>query len=144
MDYNVGDMGRLYMIYLNVMQILCEGVPGDFVELGVFRGNFAKVLAMLVRPNWRRLMLFDTFEGVDSRNITGVDKDVPQFFADTTLDQVQEFVGTGNTEYVKGFFPTHWQPNCRKRLPWRTLIAICTSRCAMDCGFSIPLWLLAA
>src|SRR5271165_5093406 len=44
---NCGDLARFCTIYLNVNQVLDDGIPGDFVELGVYKGNSASLLARL-------------------------------------------------------------------------------------------------
>jgi hypothetical protein len=102
---NCGDFSRFYTICLNVMQVLCDGVPGDFVELGVYKGNSASILAAYARRQSRRVFLFDTFEGFDQRDLKGVDRERTSLFADTSLAAVQNLVGTEGTTYVKGFFP---------------------------------------
>jgi hypothetical protein len=102
---NCGDLTRFYTIYLNVRQILEEGIPGDFVELGVYKGNSAQLLAMLGRTHDRHLYLFDTFEGFDARDLRGVDSGESAQFDDTSLAAVQRFVGTERVSYVAGFFP---------------------------------------
>src|SRR5262249_54850936 len=48
-ENNGGDLSRFYTLFLNVNQILREGIPGDFVELGVYKGNSACILAALAR-----------------------------------------------------------------------------------------------
>lgn len=102
---NCGDLARFYMMYLNAKQILSDGVPGDFVELGVYKGNSAKLLADLCVPQQRILYLFDTFSGFDERDLKGVDSSkIPQF-SDTSISAVKKLVGTTNVRYIKGFFP---------------------------------------
>jgi hypothetical protein len=41
-----------------------EAPPGDFVEVGVYKGGSAAVLAEVARARGRRLFLFDTFSGM--------------------------------------------------------------------------------
>ena len=102
---NAGDLARFYTIYLNVNQVLEDRVPGDFVELGVYKGNSAKLLASLGRRQNRHLYLFDTFTGFDSRDLRGMDSGTRNDFADTSLKTVQKLVGTEGVTYVPGFFP---------------------------------------
>jgi len=103
---NRGDIGRLNLLCLNLMQVLREGVPGDAVEVGVYKGNTAKVLKELLRGTGRRLFLFDTFAGFDRSDIAGVDAHVTHTgFADTSLDSVRDFVGSDDTIFVPGYFP---------------------------------------
>jgi O-methyltransferase len=102
---NVWDLARFYAIYQNAAQILQEGLPGDFVELGVYRGNSAAVFADLARACSRRLYLFDTFTGFDRRDFTGPDSHRRPGFGDVSLEKVKQLVGTQDVFYVPGFFP---------------------------------------
>jgi hypothetical protein len=102
---NSGDLARFYLICQNVAKILEEDVPGDFVELGVYKGNSAAILAALGRGKERHTYLFDTFSGFDARDLRGMDTGRGAQFADTSLAAVQELVGADDVTYVKGFFP---------------------------------------
>jgi hypothetical protein len=101
---NSGDLGRLYLLLLNIARVLRDAVPGDFAEVGVYRGNTARLLAQAARAAGRRLFLFDTFAGFDPADQAPTDRP-SQAFADTTLRNVQEFVGLDAVEYVVGRFP---------------------------------------
>jgi hypothetical protein len=102
---NSGDLSRFYTIYQNVSHIFEENVPGDIVELGVFKGNSAAVLAYLGRKHGRTTYLFDTFSGFDARDLKGADHGRHVEFADTTMEAVKALVGGDRVVYVKGFFP---------------------------------------
>jgi len=102
---NCGDLARFYALCLNVKQVLADGVPGEFVELGVYKGNSAGILAMLARRHGRHVFLFDTFGGFDERDLRGVDSQQSVQFADTSLTGVRMLLGTENITYVQGFFP---------------------------------------
>jgi hypothetical protein len=102
---NCGDMARFYFLYLNVKNVLSSGVVGDLVELGVHRGNSAKILAELGRAKGRRLYLYDTFEGFDERDLQGMDASQGVLFADTSLERVLALTGGESVIPVKGFFP---------------------------------------
>jgi len=102
--YNPGDLARLYMLILNVARVLKDDIPGDFAELGVYRGNTAQILAEAARAAGRRLYLFDTFAGFSSADYA--DAEPPsQAFTDASLDDVKRLVGTESVEYVVGKFP---------------------------------------
>lgn len=105
---NAGDIPRLWAIMLNCQQILKEGIPGDFSELGVFRGNSAAVLAHYARQQQRKTLLFDTFEGFDPQDLTGVDQHRASGGFDTDAQSVKDFVGEG-AELVPGRFPDSLQ-----------------------------------
>jgi len=78
-------------------------VPGDFAEVGVFRGGGAKVLRRVCGD--RTLHLFDTFSGMPE---TDAERDThvrAGDFSATSLESVQRYVGTDRTRYYPGFFP---------------------------------------
>ena len=104
---NGGDIARLYVLYQNLRALDERAIPGSLAELGVYKGNSAKILH-LVSPA-RKLYLFDTFEGFDSRDVNAESQQSPvndQAFKDTSLEAVQAFVGTDKkVVYCKGWFP---------------------------------------
>lgn len=104
-EENAWDMTRFYSLYENAIQILNENIRGDIVELGVYRGNSAAILAQLAREKSRRLYLFDTFTGFDSRDFTGLDAHRRPGFEDVSMERVKRLVGTEGVFYVPGFFP---------------------------------------
>lgn len=59
------DQTRFFAFCLIVDQIAKDKVPGDFAELGVFKGNSAQFLASIARRLDRTTYLLDTFEGFD-------------------------------------------------------------------------------
>jgi hypothetical protein len=114
---NGGDLPRLIAFMLNIEQVLKERVPGDFAELGVWRGNTAAVLAHYATAGGRKTILFDTFSGFDTRDLTGIDADQGMYFWDTSVALVEGVVGcVGSVEYVKGYFPdTISDGHCERR-----------------------------
>jgi len=104
---NGGDTTRLWSFILNIKQLLSEGIPGDFAELGVWRGNTAAVLAYYAGMGSRAVFLFDTFEGFHKRDLTSVDADKARAFTDTSLDLARQIIGKSFTHcrFVKGYFP---------------------------------------
>ena len=108
---NGGDLARLYAFILNIKHCLAEGVPGDFAELGVWRGNSAAVLAHFAAQHDRHVYLFDTFTGFDARDLRDADAHRPAQFKETSLDMVRQAVGhEAHTTYVQGFFPESVTP----------------------------------
>jgi len=105
---NAGDVVRLWSFIINIKQILKENISGDFAELGVWRGNTASVLAHYAASANRKVYLFDTFEGFDTRDLAGIDKDKEMVFADTSLAMVKEVIGAPGDvcKFVKGYFPS--------------------------------------
>lgn len=101
---NSGDLSRLYLLLLNIARVLKDEIPGDFAEIGVYRGNTARILARAAKASGRRLFLFDTFSGFDPADQTGSEQP-SSAFQDTSLQKVRAFVGTDCVEYVVGRFP---------------------------------------
>ena len=102
---NASDLPRLYALILNIKQVLDENIMGDMAELGVYRGNSAAVLAYYARIYHRRVLLFDTFQGFDKRDLVGVDESKPTEFTDTSLNHVKDLVGDKDVRFVQGRFP---------------------------------------
>ncbi|WP_051341134.1 TylF/MycF/NovP-related O-methyltransferase [Azospirillum halopraeferens] len=58
---------RMYALYKAVHYVVDAGIPGDFVECGVWRGGSVMVIAMALLQRGvtdRVIHLFDTFEGM--------------------------------------------------------------------------------
>ncbi len=108
---NAGDLPRLYALVLNTKQVVEENIAGDIAELGVFRGNSAAILAHYARISGRKLLLFDTFEGFDRRDLVGRDKSRAVSFANTSLDVVRDVVGDEAVQFVQGRFPESIPPD---------------------------------
>lgn len=83
---------RQWVLYSLARQ--CANLSGDFVECGVYRGGTAKLLARVIDAYGGKgcLHLFDTFEGMPATDQT-LDKHDAGDFSDTSLHDVQEFVG---------------------------------------------------
>jgi O-methyltransferase len=103
-NQNGGDLARLYLLMLNIARVLKDGVAGDIAEVGVYRGNTARIFAAAARASGHRLFLFDTFSGFDAADQADSDRRSTSF-TDTSLDAVKTFVGTESTEYIAGRFP---------------------------------------
>jgi hypothetical protein len=66
-DCTMTSPERMYALWQGVHHVLDRGVPGAFVECGVWRGGSAMLMAhaLLERGNdSRELWLYDTFEGM--------------------------------------------------------------------------------
>lgn len=106
-DNNSGDVPRFYALLLNIARVLKDGVPGDFAELGVYRGHTASILAAAARESGRQLFLFDTFSGFDAADLDGA---ASKAFTDTSLDAVKALVGTDSVTFIAGRFPDSIPP----------------------------------
>lgn len=103
---NNGDATRFMALLLNLRQLQSEEIDGDFVELGVWKGNSAAVLASYAAESQRKLYLFDTFSGFDERDTVGERSAEPGLFGDTSMDYVKATVGhSSTTVYIPGYFP---------------------------------------
>jgi hypothetical protein len=104
------DVTRRDMIILLLRTIIENNVDGVFAEVGVYRGQTAKLIHYFVPE--RVLHLFDTFEGFGERSVdkekqlSGLSIDKLQF-ADTSLELVMENISpiTSNIYFHQGYFP---------------------------------------
>ncbi|MBE0649181.1 MAG: class I SAM-dependent methyltransferase [Bacteroidales bacterium] len=102
------DKMRLYTWWLQVERLKKTGVSGAFAELGVYKGESARILH-LMDPT-RKFYLFDTFQGfpeADLEGETGVAATyTSQNFADTSISRVvRKINGNHLVEIVPGYFP---------------------------------------
>ena len=102
---NAGDMGRFYFFCMVLDQMVKEGIGGDLLEIGVYKGSTAAVLATMARKLDRTLYLLDTFEGFAAADLQGIDADKGMNFADTSVEAVRALVGEADIRFVKGYFP---------------------------------------
>ena len=116
-DNNNKDLVRLLFLITTVEELKKSNIQGALAELGVYRGNSAKILHSLCPE--RDLYLFDTFTGFDEKDCEP-EKESAGGFSNTSLEQVQNFVGKKDTiHYFQGYFPetTHQlDPNTRYAL----------------------------
>ena len=127
---------------LNIKQVLADGVPGDFAELGVWRGNTAAVLAHYAASAGRQTLLFDTFEGFDEKDITGIDHQKGRGFQNTSLELTASVIGErAGVQFVKGYFPDTVTDEFRARR-FAVVSLDCDLYAPMKSGleFSIPGW----
>jgi O-methyltransferase len=99
------DLARFFFFYLAFDQLVKEGLSGDLLELGVYKGHTAILLAKIARHLKTTAYLLDTFEGFSPKDIRGIDVGARDDFADTSLEAVRAFVGEERTCFIKGYFP---------------------------------------
>ena len=99
------DLVRLAFLAINIRTLQVAGVPGAFAELGVWRGNSAKVIHSLA-PD-RELYLLDTFEGLPAeRSEFDPANGSSRHFADASVEDVRDFVGRSElVKFIVGRFP---------------------------------------
>jgi len=106
---NYPDKVRLYNFWLQIQRINKDKVTGDFAELGVYKGESARLL-QLMAPD-RTLHLFDTFEGFTGTDLQPETGEAAtystQHFADTSLNKVIKKIGGDQTKIKihAGYFP---------------------------------------
>lgn len=82
-----------------------SGLPGDFAEVGVYRGGTAYLLAHVAGDARRELHLFDTFAGMPETD-SARDLHAAGDFADTSVEAVRSFVGSApHVVFHVGLFP---------------------------------------
>lgn len=107
-DNNYFDYIRLATLELVCEEIKRRNLQGNAVELGVYKGKFARYINGYF-PD-RILYLFDTFQGFDNRDVDSEKKlgfsDGKQDFSDTSVEGVlKQMPYPKMCRPVKGFFP---------------------------------------
>ncbi len=101
---NDADLIRLLFLTSIVKEL--KSVKGAFAELGVYKGNSAKLFHTL--DSERELYLFDTFKGFDEKDIDLDPKKKihSSHFLDTSLEEVSSFInGNEKVHFCPGYFP---------------------------------------
>lgn len=103
------DKYRFYNFWMQIRRIEMENIPGDFAELGVYKGESARAIHCMAPM--RTLHLFDTFTGFEKHDLAGETGEAAAYtenhFADTSVKKVLEFIA-GDPEKIKihaGYFP---------------------------------------
>ncbi len=106
---NYPDKIRLYNFWLQIQRINKEGLKGDFAELGVYKGESARLLH-LMDPG-RNFHLLDTFEGFTRTDLKPETGEAATYstrsFADTSRDKVLKYIGGDRNKLIihSGYFP---------------------------------------
>lgn len=69
LPYTMTSAARLWSLTKSVQYLVEEGIPGDFVECGVWRGGSVMTMALQLQAlgvTDRRIWLYDTFSGMTS------------------------------------------------------------------------------
>jgi O-methyltransferase len=107
------DKVRFFNWWFQVERLKKDGVPGDFAELGVYKGESAKIIH-LVDPS-RTFHLYDTFEGFKEEDLSGETGEAATYttrnFADTSVEKVKRYLGeSGTFVFHVGRFVPHPKP----------------------------------
>ena len=102
------DKVRFYSWWMQVDRLRRDRIPGAFAEVGVYKGESAKVLHEM-DPD-RLFHLFDTFEGFDADDLSRETGEAASYttrhFADTAIKDVLKRVGgNSNISLHPGYFP---------------------------------------
>jgi O-methyltransferase len=101
------DKVRFYTFWFQIERLKKEGISGAFAEVGVYKGETAKMIHEM-DPS-RPLHLFDTFAGFEKKDLEFENSNHPNYaidFSDTTVESVANFIsGNSNVIIHKGYFP---------------------------------------
>jgi O-methyltransferase len=103
------DKVRFFAFWLQVERLKREEIPGSFAELGVYKGETARLIHLMDRR--RTLHLFDTFEGLPEKDLAVETGEAATYsnrnFKDTSIDKVLKCID-GDAEKIRihaGYFP---------------------------------------
>jgi O-methyltransferase len=99
------SIDRCYVLYTLLLQAI--HVEGDIWECGVYQGGTAFMMARVLKNHgaWKKLFLFDTFEGMPSSD-SRKDLHKKGDFADTSLESVAEYIKEEEVcIFRKGYIP---------------------------------------
>lgn len=102
------DKVRFFNLWFQVSRLEEEKIAGAFAELGVYKGESARILRHAA-PS-RELYLFDTFEGFPAEDLEGEIGEAAKYttdnFADTEVSKVVEKIGKNEKLHIRqGYFP---------------------------------------
>jgi O-methyltransferase len=101
------DRIRFYNLWLQAERLKRDGIEGSFAELGVYKGETARLMH-LCAPE-KTLHLFDTFEGFPATDLKDESGKAAAYttlhFADTGLEKVKRYLGEHpEIVYHQGYF----------------------------------------
>jgi len=106
-ERNYPDKVRVFNYWFQVERLKKEGIPGSFAELGVYKGDSAKLLNLMDQD--RTFHLFDTFEGFTEVDLIGETGKAATYttknFADTSLEKVKARLNSEKFVFHMGYFP---------------------------------------
>ena len=108
LERNYPDKVRFFNWWFQVERLKRDGVPGDFAELGVYKGESAKIIHQMDPA--REFHLYDTFEGFKEEDLKHETGEAATYttrnFADTSMEGVRRNLGDSDRfVYHQGRFP---------------------------------------
>jgi len=108
LEKNYPDKVRFFNWWFQIERLKREEVPGDFAELGVYKGDSARIIHRM-DPS-RRFHLYDTFEGFNAGDLKDETGHAATYttrnFADTSLELARRTIGGNeNVVFHQGHFP---------------------------------------
>jgi O-methyltransferase len=106
---NYTDKVRFFNFWLQIQRLKKENVPGCFAELGVYKGETARLIHLMDLE--REFHLFDTFNGFpesDLRDETGeASTYTTDNFKDTSVEETLKTIGGDRSKLIihAGYFP---------------------------------------
>ena len=102
------DKVRFFNWWFQAERIRKDKIPGDFAELGVYKGESAAILHLMAPE--RKLHLYDTFDGFSARDLEMEMGEAASYttsnFADTNMEKVRNTInGNENIIFHPGYFP---------------------------------------
>ncbi|MFC2100300.1 TylF/MycF/NovP-related O-methyltransferase [Bacteroidota bacterium] len=102
------DKVRFYNFWFQIERIKKEQIQGSFAELGVYKGETAKIIHWMAPE--KKFHLFDTFEGFKEKDLQEESGKAATYtevnFADTNIEKVRRKIqGNDNVIIHKGYFP---------------------------------------
>ncbi len=102
------DKVRFFNLWFQIEQLKKNKIKGAFAELGVHKGETAKVIHYM--DETRKFYLFDTFNGFSEKDLEFETQTDNRFetdmFADTSIEKVKKYMnGNENLVFRPGFFP---------------------------------------
>ncbi len=107
-ENNYRDKVRFYTFWFQIERLKQLNIPGDFAELGVYKGETARMIHEMDAS--RILHLFDTFEGFHADDLIKENNQDTKYnsgnFSDTNLSEVKsKFTSSTNIRFHQGYFP---------------------------------------
>ena len=101
LERNYPDKVRFFNFWFQIERIKKENIKGCFAELGVYKGETAKIIHKMYSS--RKFYLFDTFEGFKTKDLDTETGEAATYttqnFADTNINKVKNHIN-GNKNII--------------------------------------------